>query len=177
MGSLVNPGTSITTLDDTSIIKLDFTVPQSFMFAVSRNLPITAMIAGLPNRTFEGRVAILGSRIDPVTRSITVRAELPNKDGVLRPGMFMTVKLSAEVTPALLIPEQALVPEQGKTYVFVVANGVASKREIAIGRRRPGEVEVTVGLAENERVIVDGTQKVRDQVRVREISQTGPTAS
>jgi membrane fusion protein (multidrug efflux system) len=89
----------------------------------------------------------------------------------------MTVKLSAQVTDALLIPEQAVVPEQGRTFVFVVEDGVASKREVTIGRRRPGEVEVAGGLNEHERVIVDGTQKVRDQVRVQEVAQTGPAAS
>ena len=168
VGSLVSPGTVITTLDDTSVIKLDFTVPQTFIYVLKPGLPITAQTAGLPNRTFKGRVTTIGSRIDPVTRSITVRAELPNEDGLLRPGMFMTVTLRSEEVQALMIPEGALVPEQGKTFVYVVEDGVAKRREVTIGRRRPGEVEITAGLTESERVIVEGTQKVRDQVRVHE---------
>jgi membrane fusion protein (multidrug efflux system) len=168
----------ITTLDDTSIIKLDFAVPQAFMFAVRSGLPISAVTAGMPNHTFEGKVATLGSRIDPVSRSIMVRAELPNTDGVLRPGMFMTVKLRTEAAPALLIPEQALVPEQGKMFVFVVENGVAAKTPITIGRRRPGEVEVVNGLKDADRVIIEGTQKVRDRGKVYELSeQTQPAAT
>lgn len=169
VGGLVSPGTVICTLDDTSIIKLDFTVPQTQVFAIAPGLPVSARIAGIPNRTFTGRVTTLATRVDPVTRSIMVRAELPNPEGILKPGMFMSAKLSAAEAPALLIPEGALVPEQGKMFVFVVKDGVASKREVTIGQRRPGEVQVTTGLSDGERVVVEGTQKIRDGVQVLEI--------
>ena len=168
VGSLVSPGTVITTLDDSSIIKLDFTVPETFFYVLKKDLPVTAASAGLPNRKFEGKVTNIDSRVDPVTRSITVRAEIPNGDGLLRPGMFMTVNLQGEVTPALLVPEAAIIPEQGRAFVFVVQDGKALRREVRLGRRRPGEVEITQGLEENERVIVDGTQNVRDGVAVHE---------
>jgi membrane fusion protein (multidrug efflux system) len=170
VGGLVAPGTVITTLDDTSLIKLEFTVPQTYLYALSEGLPVQAMSSGLPGRTFEGRVATLGSRIDPVTRSIGVRAELPNPDGQLKPGMFMNVRLRGPERPALLVPEAAIVPEQGRTYVFVVAGGVAERREVATGRRNPGEVEITSGLNEGERVIVAGSQKVRDGTPVAEVA-------
>jgi membrane fusion protein (multidrug efflux system) len=172
VGSLVNPGTIITTLDDSSLIKLDFTVPQIYFFTLHDGLKIDAMTAGLPNRVFQGKVTTLGSRIDTVSRSIMVRAEIPNKDGILRPGMFMTVKLRTEALPALLIPEQALVPEQGQMFVYVVEEGIAAKKPITIGRRRPGEVEVVTGLKNADRVIVEGTQKVRDHGKVYEVSET-----
>ncbi len=73
------PGTVISTLDDTSVVKLDFTVPQAYMFAVQPGLPITAQIAGVANQSFTGKVTTLDSRVDPVTRAIIVRAELPNE--------------------------------------------------------------------------------------------------
>lgn len=173
VGSLVSPGAAITTLDDTSVIKLEFTVPQTFLYALSEGLPVEATTSGLPGRTFRGGVATIGSRVDPVTRSIGVRAELPNPDGTLKPGMFMNVKLSGPEAAALLVPEAALVPEQGRTYVFVVADGVASRREVTPGRRHPGEVEITTGLTERERVIVAGSQKVRDGTPVTEVA-AGP---
>jgi membrane fusion protein, multidrug efflux system len=173
VGGLVNPGTVISTLDDTSVMKLDFTVPQSFIFGLAPGLPITAQIAGVPDKSFTGRIATIDSRVDPVTRSIVVRAELPNKDGSLKPGMFMTAKISAAAAKALLIPEGALVPEQGKTFVFVVQDGIALKREVTIGRRRPGEVQVTTGLERGERVVVEGTQKVRDGIAVLEVDSNG----
>ncbi len=136
----------IATLDDTSVMKLDFTVPQAYLFALQPGLPITAQIAGVPNEKFAGKVTTLDSRVDPVTRSIVVRAELPNAKGILKPGMFMTAKISAATSQALLVPEGAIVPEQGKSFVFVVKDGVASKREVSLGRRKPGSVQITEGL-------------------------------
>lgn len=168
VGSFVSPGTVITTLDDTSVIKLDFTVPETYLFVLRRGLPVTAAAAGLPDRSFTGVVTNMDSRVDPVTRSVVVRAEIDNSDGVLRQGMFMTVSLQGEVTPTLLVPEEALVPERGLAYVFVVRNNVVERREVRTGKRRPGFVEIVDGVTENERVVVDGTQHVRDGTLVQE---------
>jgi membrane fusion protein (multidrug efflux system) len=168
VGGLVNPGTVITTLDDTSVIKLDFTVPEIYIYLLERGLAVTARSAGLPEREFRGKVSNIGSRVDPVTRSIGVRAEIPNADGALRPGMFMTVKLQGAVAPALVVPEAAIVPEQGKTFVFVVRDGLVERREVRLGKRRPGQVEILENLREDERVVVEGTQHVRDGSAVRE---------
>jgi membrane fusion protein, multidrug efflux system len=168
VGSFVSPGTLITTLDDTSIIKLDFTVPETYLFVLGRGLPVKASATGLPDRTFEGIVTNMDSRVDPVTRSVTVRAELANPDGLLRQGMFMTVSLHGEVTPTLLVPEETLVPERGHAYVFVVHDNVVERREVKTGKRKPGYVEIVDGVHEHERVVVDGTQHVRDGSRVQE---------
>lgn len=171
LGSLVSPGTVITTLDDASLIKLDFTVAETYLYALAKNLPVTAGTAGLPGREFNGKVSQIDSRVDPVSRSIAVRAELPNPKSELRPGMFMTVKLQGEVSPALLVPENAIVPEQGNTFVFVVDNGGATRRQVKLGKRRPGVVEIVDGLKEHERVVVEGTQNLRDGGPVREQGQ------
>jgi membrane fusion protein (multidrug efflux system) len=168
VGSLVSPGTVITTLDDATLIKLEFTVPATYLYLLKKGLPVTAQASGLPGEAFEGKVTNLDSRVDPVTRSIAVRAEIPNPEGVLRPGMFMTVSLQGNVTQTLLVPEAAIVPEQGSTFVFVASDGVVQRREVKLGRRRPGEVEITSGLQEHERVVVDGTQNIRDGDRVME---------
>ena len=168
VGSLVSPGTVITTLDDASPIKLDFTVAETNLYRLQKGLPVLATTAGLPGREFTGKVTQIDSRVDPVSRSIAVRAELPNPKGELRPGMFMTVKLSGAVMPALIVPEGAIVPEQGRTYVFVVDNGQATRREVQLGKRRPGEVDIVEGLKEHERVVTEGTQNLRDGGPVRE---------
>jgi membrane fusion protein (multidrug efflux system) len=168
VGSLVNPGTVITTLDDIRVIKLDFTVPETYLFVLRRGLPVSASATGLPDRKFEGQVTNIESRVDPITRSILVRAELANPDRVLRQGMFMTVSLQGDVAPTLLVPEEAVVPERGRTYVFVVANGVVQRREVRTGKRRPGDVEIVEGIAESERVVVEGTQNIRDGTAVQE---------
>lgn len=168
VGTVVNAGTVITTLDDSSLIKLDFTVPDTFLFALRQGLPVKASTAGLRGRTFEGKITNLDSRVDPVTRSMFVRAEIPNRDGALKPGMFMTVLLQGDVLPALVVPEAAIVPEQGRTFVFVIEQGVAHRKEVTTGRRKPGEVEVTQGLKEGERVVVEGTQNLRDKGKVHD---------
>lgn len=168
VGGLVNSGTIITTLDDISVMKVDFSVPETHLSMLSDGLEIEASSAAYPGQTFKGRVLSVGSRVDPVSRSLVVRGLLPNRESKLKPGMFMTVRLAGTVDKrALTIPEQALVPERDKQYVFAVIDGKAVKTEIVVGRRRPGEVEVLQGLSAGDEVIIEGTQKVRDGVAVR----------
>ena len=168
VGSLISPGALITTLDDTSIIKLDFSVPENVVASLRDGLTVKAKTNAYPGRVFTGRVSSVDSRIDPTSRSVAVRALVPNSDGALRPGLFMTVDLESESRTALVIPEEALVPEKSSQYVFIVRDGVASKREVTIGARQPGSVEVLAGLAAGERVIVEGTIKARDGGPVRD---------
>lgn len=172
LGGFVSPGTVITTLDDTSIIKVDFSVPEVFLSNVSEGLNIQAGTSAYPGAQFVGRVLSIDNRLDPVSRAIMVRAEIVNRDGRLKPGMFMTVKMARPEAPALLIPEQALVPEGGRKFVFVVREDKAVKVEVQIGRRRPGQVEILDGLVAGDMVIVEGTQKARDGGPVRALPGT-----
>jgi len=167
VGTLISPGDVITTLDDTSVIKLDFSVPENFLATLREGLAVRASAPAFPGRTFSGKVASIDSRVDMNTRSVTVRALLANEDGALRPGMFMNVSLANDEREALMIPEEALTPEAERQFVFVVNDGKAERREVRIGGRSPGSVEILAGLAAGERVIVEGTQKVRDGAAVR----------
>ncbi len=162
LGSLVTPTTVITTLDDMDTIKLDFDVPETAIARLEEGLLVKAHSAAWPELEFRGRVSAIDTRVDPVSRMLTVRSLIPNDEGRLRPGMFLTVELlHAEVT-ALVIPEQAIVPEQSRQYVFVVgSDSRIEKREVRTGRRRPGQVEILTGLADGERVVAEGTQKAR----------------
>jgi membrane fusion protein (multidrug efflux system) len=172
VGTLISPGDVITTLDDTSVIKLDFSVPENFLASVREGLSIRASAPAFPGRTFAGSVASIDSRVDMNTRSVTVRALLANDDGMLKPGMFLNVTLSNDEREALVIPEEALTPEAERQFVFVVADGKVAKREVRIGGRQPGTVEVLAGLSAGERVIVEGTQKVRDGASVTAVERT-----
>lgn len=176
LGGLVNPGAVITTLDDLSVVKLDFAVPEVFLATLKPGLTVAARSNAYPDTTFDGRVASVDTRVDPTTRSVAIRALIDNRDGRLRPGMFMTVKLVRSEGEALMLPEQAIVPENDRHFVFVVADGHAQKREITIGRRRPGEVEVLQGLTPEDSVILDGTLNVRDGSPVR-VQLPGPVVS
>ncbi len=169
VGALVSPGTVITTLDDTRTMKLDFDVPESFLAILKPGLVTAAKSIAYSGESFDGTVESVDSRVDPVTRSIRVRARLPNPKGLLRPGMFLTVIVSREPLPGLVVPEQALVPERGEVYVFIVADGRAFRRVVTVGRRSPGEVEVLAGVAAGERVVIEGTQQIRDSSIVHEL--------
>ena len=161
-GSYVNTDTVITTLDDVSRIKLEFSVPETFIRTVREGLTIKAHSLVFPERIFEGSVASIDTRLDPVTRAVRVRAIIPNADGALKPGMFMTVDLQRDSGQVLVAPEQSIVPEGSSQYVFVVADGLAEKRIVKLGRRIPGYVVIESGLAEGESVVVQGTHKLRD---------------
>lgn len=162
IGSLVNPNTVITTLDDTHIIKVDFDLPEIYLSRLEPGLRVLAHSAAFPDHDFTGEVSSVDTRVDPVSRTVRVRSIMPNTEGHLRPGMFLTVNLLNDSVEALVIPERALIPERSVQYVYVVGdNQLVEKRAVQIGRRRPGEVEIVSGLSAGEAVIVDGTQKAR----------------
>jgi len=171
LGALVEPGDVIATLDDDSRMKLEFSVPSLLLGSLHPGLPVMATTPAFAGRKFEGKVTGIDSRIDPVTRSIVVRASLPNPDRSLRPGLLMRVELSSAVREALAIPEEALVALGDKQFVLVVDEAEGNKvvrREVHLGGRRPGEAEIVSGLAAGEKVITHGTTKVKpgDQVTI-----------
>ena len=164
VGALVEPGDVITTLDDDSVMKLDFSVPAVYLGMLTTDLPVTATTRAWQGRSFEGRVKSIDSRVDPVTRTVMVRALLPNSDHALRPGMLMQVELLDRQREAIVIPEECLVPLGKRQFVFVVdpaADNTVERREVSIGTRRPGQVEIVEGLDSGELIITDGTLKVR----------------
>lgn len=176
LGTLINPGAVITTLDDTSSIKVDFAVPELNVGELRPGQSVVAHSSAFPGRNFSGRVLSVDSRVDPGSRAVTVRAVVPNQDGALKPGMFLTVDLSKERRPALMVPEQALVPEQARQFIYVVSGNAVSKREVRLGRREPGFVEITEGVAKGDHVVIEGTLKLRDGTPVREIGVPSETA-
>ncbi|MGE0030495.1 MAG: efflux RND transporter periplasmic adaptor subunit [Steroidobacteraceae bacterium] len=166
-GSLVTPGTPIATLDDISVIKLDFSVPERFLAVLARGQEIAAHSDTYPGRAFAGSVTSVDSRIDPVTRSVAVRAEIPNPERLLRPGMLMTVQLFREPRDTLVIPEIAILQVGMDSFVYrVTAEQTAQRVPVELGARRKGEVEVVSGLAAGDRIVTEGTVKLRDGMRV-----------
>lgn len=172
VGGLISPGTVITTLDDTSIIKVDFAVPENNLTALRAGLLVSVSSTAYPGRVFRGKVASVDSRVDSTSRSLQVRAELPNGDGSLKPGMFLNVELLRDERRAIVIPEEAIVPDQDRQFVFVVNGDMAVKREVRTGLRRPGSVEVVSGLKPGERIVVEGTVKLRDSGPIRDLARS-----
>ncbi len=120
-GALARPGDAIATLDDISAIKLDFTVPERFISGLEKGLALTAKSSAWPERVFAGEVAFIDTRIDPVTRTVTVRAILDNGDMALRPGMLMSVELQRNKRQSLAVPELSVVVLADREMVFVAS--------------------------------------------------------
>lgn len=172
LGSLVSPGSVITTLDDIRTVKVDFAVPESVFPALHVGLPVGGSTVAYPGRDFNGEVASIDTRIDPVTRSAQVRARFENSDGRLAPGMFLTLRLTSKPRTTLTVPERAVLSDQGKQYVYVVAEGVASRREVRLGDRVPGKAEILQGLTPTDHIVIDGALKLREGSRITELPGT-----
>ena len=167
-GTLITPGTAITTLDDISTIKLDFSIAEIHLGVVQPGLRLTAQSAAFPDRTFPAEVETVGSRVNPVTRAVLVRALIENAELLLRPGMLMTVRLTISSHEALTVPETALLQRGGQTFVYTLGEGQrATMTAIDMGVRRGGWIEVRSGLAPTAQVITEGVLKVRNGASVR----------
>lgn len=160
-GSLVTPGTEITTLDDVSLIKLDFPVPERELPTLAKGQAIVARSDAYPQQTFNGTIASLDSRIDPVTRAITVQAQIANLERKLRPGMLLDVAVQQPARQTLQVPELALQQIGQQAFVFRVgADDTVEQVPVTIGARRPGAVEIIDGVHAGDRVVVEGTVKL-----------------
>jgi len=169
VGALVSAGTLITTLDDSSVMKLDFSVPEILLSRVAAGAEVLAKSDAYPTRVFKGIARTVDSRVDPVTRAVEVRAEVPNPDGLLQQGMLLTATIVLERREAaMLIPEEALVPIGEDQFVFILDGGKAIQKKIVLGERMRGSVEVRGGIDKDARVIVGGLQRLRDGMTVRE---------
>lgn len=163
VGTLVAPGDVIARLEDDSVMKLDFSVPSTFVTTLKPGLEITAKARGLDGHIFRGKVASVDNRIDDITRTIKVRAILPNSDRQLVPGLLMNIDLYKNPRQAVTIKEEAIVPIGTDNYVFVVDKEkmIVERRRIEIGAREPGLVEINSGLKAGEVIVGDGNLKLR----------------
>ena len=175
-GAVVDSDTVITTLDDTTIIKLDFTVPETYLGVLKNGMTVAARSPAYPDRNFSGTVSAISSRVDPETRTVTVRARIPNPDRLLKPGMLLTVDLVKDRSQSLVIPEEAVIMDKDQKFVLVVTTeNTVEKKQIVTGRRSPGKVEVISGLNAGQQVILQGLTRVRpgSSVEVVEIRTDG----
>ena len=171
LGARVEVGDVVTMLDDLSQVEIEFSLPESFFARIRAGMKIVADAAAFPSRRFDGTITSIDSRIEPVSRSFAARAVIDNPDGTLPAGMFMHIEVVLESTPGLAIPEAALVVEGSRAYVFVVTvDGEAQRveqRDVQIGRRTFGHVEIRDGLTEGDFVVTRGVQKVRSGTLIR----------
>jgi membrane fusion protein (multidrug efflux system) len=160
----------ITTLDDVATLRLDFTVPSALLSRLRTGDTVLAASPAFEGREFSGTVTGIDSRVNPVDRSLTVRARIDNADLALRPGMLLTLVLEHRPRTALMAPEEALVHYQRSHFVLVVDRADGNRlvrREVTLGARIPGSAEILSGLEEGELVVVEGLTTARPGQQVR----------
>ena len=177
-GAVVNAGTTVATIVDHSKIKLDFPVPETYLAALAPGLEIEAKAAAFPGEIFRGKVASIDPIVDPVTRAATARAIIPNPDLRLRPGMLMTVEVRQRPRRALVVPELAVVGEGSGAFVWKLSpENEAERQEITVGTRRDGQIEILTGLAEGDRIVTEGTVKLRSAGPVKPVEAARQAAA
>lgn len=168
-GALVTPGTAIATLDDIARVYVDFPLPEAHLSRLQSGMRLRGSSTAWPGRSFEGVVSTVESRIDPASRAVNVRADFPNPERLLRPGMLINVELFQAERQALLVPEISVVQVGRETFVWTVdGEDKVAQQMVAIGARVDGMAEVTEGLSGGERIVVDGTGKLRPGMTISE---------
>lgn len=174
-GSLITSSTVIATLDDVARMYVDFQVPESQFGLVQLGNAVSGSAAAYPGAQFQGEVVTIDSRIDETTRSVTVRADFSNDDRRLRPGMLLDVRLFQPARQAVVIPEIAVVQVGRESYVFrVKPDSTVERADVRLGERRDGKVEILEGIKAGERIVVDGTGKLRPGLKIAD--QAAPAA-
>lgn len=168
LGAYVTVGQDLVSLDAVDIVIVDFNVPERYLRFLAPDNRIQIEADALPGQNFEGKITALNPRIDPDGRSLAVRAQVPNPNGVLKPGMFVRVEIVvAQRENAVVIPEQAIVPSGDRVTVYRIVDGKAVLTQIKLGLRSFGKVEVVDGLKEGDTIVTAGQLKLQDGIAVR----------
>ena len=171
VGAFVSPGVVLTTLIDDRQLKLDFAVPAIHLPKLTKGMTLVARTRVHPNKTFSGKVVAIDNRVDPVSRTLQIRALLPNADHQLLPGFLMEIDLLSNKRQALVLPEEALTPVGRKQFVYLVQDDQVKRQEVSLGSRWPGRVEILTGLSVGDQVIAHGTDKLSDGSKINIVAR------
>ncbi len=163
LGDYVTTASRLAALQTVSPQRATFQVPERYAEEVKRGQEVTFQVAALPGREFTGEVDFVDPIVQLPGRTILVKARVPNPKRELQAGMFIEARLATAVRPdAVVIPEDAVLPLQGSNFVWVVADGKATRRQVELGVRTPGFVEVTSGVEDKEQVVVGGQERLSE---------------
>jgi membrane fusion protein (multidrug efflux system) len=167
IGDYVKEGQDMVNLESIDPLKVDFRVPEVYMKQVQVGQALSVSLDALPGRSYEGRVFAINPLVDAAGRAIVIRAQVRNADTALRPGMFARVGLiTQDEREALVLPEQALVPQGEDQYVFRIVDGRVSRAKVEVGQRRGGRVEIVKGVNAGDTIVTAGQLKIRDGMPV-----------
>lgn len=176
-GTLVNPGGIIATLDDIDVVRVDFPVPERYLSVLRSGQAISATVDAYGEETFAGRIALIDTRINEQTRSVTARAEIPNPGGRIRPGMAVRVAVTQGERMAPAVPEAAVQYEGDGAFVYRIAaaekGSTAQRVEVEAGAVEGGFVEIISGLNAGDRVVGSGLNRIQPGAPIRVAGSRG----
>jgi len=177
LGDYVKEGADLVNLESIDPLKVDFRVPEVYMRQVEVGQTMQVQFDALPGKTFEGRVLAMNPLVDAAGRAVVIRAVVRTPDTSLRPGMFTRVRLiTRDAKEALVLPEQALVPQGDQQFVYRIIDDKAVRTKVDVGQRQEAKVEILTGVAKDDLVVTAGQQKLRDGAAVA-VAGAAPAAA
>ena len=165
-GILGNNDSIIATLDDSTKLKVDIKLPENYVGILKNGLKVQASSDAF-DKIFNGEIKTVSSRVDPTSRSILAQIEILNPNLELIPGILLNIKVIHDEKSSLSIPEESLVIQGNSKFVYLIENNVLKRQNIKIGLRNFGKVEVLSGLMINDKIVAEGTNKVRNKAKVK----------
>jgi membrane fusion protein (multidrug efflux system) len=175
-GQFVNVGTILSTLVNSDQLKLEIYVPEKYLSVLKENLKVLLKSVAYPDEESAGTIFFVAPQIEPTSRTVLVKATVNNPTGKLIPGMFVEAKILSPEKQIITIPESALVINGEQSFVFVVdKDNIVSTKQVKIGVRLPGRIEINSGLKTGELIVTDGVTKLRPGGKVDITSLVTPT--
>ena len=160
-GDYVTPQTPLISLQSVNPQQAVFKVPERYAERLQRGQLVSFQVAALPGKNFSGEVVFVDPVVELPGRTILIKAQVPNPERRLQAGMFIEARLATDIRPnAVVVPEDALLPMGGATYVWVVKEGAADRREVSLGVRTAGWAELRGGVAAGDQVVVGGAERL-----------------
>jgi membrane fusion protein (multidrug efflux system) len=176
LGDFVNSSTRLITLQTVNPQRAVFQVPERYADQLKVGQTVFFRVAALGDRDFSGVVDFVDPMVALPARTITAKAQVPNPRRELQAGMFIEARLQTHVRPkAVVIPEDAVSPMQGEMWVWVVSGGKADRRQVTLGIRNPGVVEIRDGIQPGDQVVVGGAERLTPGAQVQIIEHVRGT--
>src|SRR5213592_3922220 len=167
IGTYVSPETPLITLQSVNPQHASFDVPERYADRLRRGQLVSFQVAALPGKNFSGEIPFVDPVVSLPGRTILIKARVPNNEYQLQAGMFIEARLATDIRPnAVVVPEDALLPMEGATFIWVIKGGKADRRQVSVGVRTAGWAEIQGGVEAGDSVVVGGGERLFPTVPV-----------
>ena len=168
---LVSDNIFVITLDDNSIIYSDIKIPENYSASIKKGLPVNVKLSSYKEKTFNGEVDFVSSRINADTRSLLSRIKVENENFELISGSLLEVSIKFNLRSSLSVPDTSIMIEGNKSYVYKInEQNIANKIEVKTGLRVDKNIEIISGLIEGDIIVAEGLKKVRPRGKIKPIN-------